>query len=106
MIARLFACLALVCTVASPGLAAEPQKMAVLGASGFMGAKIVAEGAARGHQVMAISRGGSPAGPNIHAVRLDIADTAALAEALKGQAAMIDELETPHHIGQRFTVVY
>lgn len=99
MIVRLFACLALVFAALSPVSAAEPQKVAVLGASGFIGAKIVAEAAARGHQVTAISRSGSPAGPNIRVVKLDIADTAALAEALKGQAAVIDALSTNRKAG-------
>jgi putative NADH-flavin reductase len=99
MIMRLFAGLALAFAALSPASAVEPQKVAVLGASGFIGSKIVAEAAARGHQVTAISRSGSTAGPNIRVLKLDIADTAALTEALQGQAAVIDALSTNRKAG-------
>jgi len=115
------------------------MKIALLGATGFVGSAILNEALNRGHTVTAIvrhpeklaSRGG------LIATAGDVDDTANLAKLFAGQGAivsaffrlggdqllvgangkseisvqdyavaMIDELEHPAHIRQRFTVGY
>jgi putative NADH-flavin reductase len=60
------------------------MKLALIGATGFVGAKVLAEALERGHRVTAIGRKleGLPAHPNLTAVTLDVADSAALGRAL------------------------
>ncbi|WP_276091395.1 NAD(P)H-binding protein [Pedobacter sp. JY14-1] len=67
------------------------KKIAVIGATGFVGSKIVKELSDRGYQVLAIARNtDNIAGqPNIKAVNADINDTGQLAEILKGSDAVI-----------------
>jgi len=67
------------------------MKIAVIGASGYVGGAIAAEAIARGHDVTAISRSSSnlPPSPKLHPVALDVHETAQLAEALRGHDAVI-----------------
>jgi uncharacterized protein len=55
------------------------MKIAVIGGTGMVGSRIVAEAAARGHQVTAVSRkGDAPAADNVTPVQIDASDLAAL----------------------------
>jgi len=62
------------------------MKIALIGATGFTGAKILAEALARGHAVTAIVRDAAklPAHPLLNAVAADAADAAQLARAAAG----------------------
>jgi putative NADH-flavin reductase len=67
------------------------MKVALIGASGFVGSKILEEALARGHQVTALVRKPEalPSHANLTVRSLDVADVDALAEALKGHDAVI-----------------
>jgi hypothetical protein len=67
------------------------MKIAVIGATGFVGSKIRDEALTRGHQVTAIVRKPEnlPAHPRLAVRPLDIADTAALTQALAGHDAIV-----------------
>ncbi len=68
------------------------MKIAVIGATGFVGSHVIAEAARRGHSVLALSRGNSPveyADPAIQSVLLDILDTQALTKVFKQVDAVI-----------------
>jgi putative NADH-flavin reductase len=67
------------------------MKVALIGATGFVGAKILEEALARGHKVTAIVRKPEalPGSPAITPVELDIHDVDALAKALSGHDAVI-----------------
>lgn len=70
------------------------MKVAVVGASGNIGSKVVAELAARGHKVTAVARnaGKLPAGGAVTAAAADASDAAALAAVLKGHDAVVSSL--------------
>ncbi|MFI8948260.1 NAD(P)-dependent oxidoreductase [Streptomyces sp. NPDC053750] len=64
--------------------------IAVLGATGMVGSRVVDEAGARGHQVLALSRkpaGENPGNPNVTPVAADVTDSHALHEALAGSAS-------------------
>ena len=66
------------------------MKIAVIGATGNMGTRLLKEATTRGHQVTAISR--SPeklAGPGVTPAAVNCSDEANLAETLKGHDAVI-----------------
>ncbi len=67
------------------------MKIAIVGATGFVGAKLLAEAAERGHTVTAICRhpANVPPGPNIRAVAGDVADPVQLAREFAGHGAVI-----------------
>src|SRR5207237_6235324 len=67
------------------------MKVALVGATGFIGSKILAEAVARGHQVTAICRHPEnlPDNPRVHPVTADVTDTAALTRAFQGHDAVI-----------------
>ena len=67
------------------------MKLALIGATGFVGAVVLAEALSRGHTITAIGRklAGLPTHPNLTAVTLDVADGAALAKALAGHDAVV-----------------
>jgi putative NADH-flavin reductase len=67
------------------------MKLAIIGATGFVGSKIRDEALARGHHVTAIVRKPEtlPLHPRLVARPLDIADTPALAQALAGHDAIV-----------------
>lgn len=61
--------------------------IAVLGATGMVGSRVIDEAAARGHQVLALSRKPPGQGPNVTPIAVDANDPSALREALTGAAA-------------------
>lgn len=66
------------------------MKIAVIGATGFVGANIIKELANRNHSVTAISRNLKETDhSNIHAVSADVTDIRKLAEILKGNDVVI-----------------
>lgn len=67
------------------------MKVAVIGATGFVGRRVVDEALARGMQVTAIARQKKelPEQANLTVALGDVADTAWLAEQLRGQDAVI-----------------
>jgi uncharacterized protein len=72
------------------------MKVALIGATGFVGGKILEEALSRGCQVTAIVRNAEalPIRPGLTSRSLDVADTAALAEALSGHDAVISSFGT------------
>lgn len=67
------------------------MKIAIIGATGYIGSKLLAEALARHHQVTAlVSRPERvPADPSVHAEKTDVLDTAALASQLQGYDVVI-----------------
>ncbi|WP_429101271.1 NAD(P)-dependent oxidoreductase [Aeromonas rivipollensis] len=67
------------------------MKIALIGASGFVGSAILDEAVSRGHSVTAIVRGTSKVAPHpqITTVAVDAQDPQALADVLKGQDRVI-----------------
>lgn len=67
------------------------MKVAVIGATGFVGSHIVNELAARNHEVTAISRNTNEnqLPENVKSVTADVTNTAQLAEVLKGNDVVI-----------------
>lgn len=64
------------------------MKIAVIGATGNVGQRIVAEAERRGHGTVAISRSGHEVGKG-RAVRADLNDKAGIAEAIAGADAVV-----------------
>lgn len=65
-------------------------KVAVIGATGNVGARLVTELVRRGHRVTAISRNpAKPASPQVEAVAGDVRDPAGLARLLTGHDAVV-----------------
>ena len=62
------------------------MRIAVAGARGYVGSRLVPSLAAAGHDVVALGRttNGMPSGPNVTAAAVDVGDTGALADALAG----------------------
>lgn len=69
-------------------------KLALIGASGNVGSKILAEALSRGHQVTGIVRNPEklPQHPNLTAVRGDVYDAEGLAKLLAGHDAVISSV--------------
>jgi putative NADH-flavin reductase len=67
------------------------MKVALIGATGFVGSRILDEALSRGHQVTALVRnpGAVPQRTNLSARGVDVLDRAALAEALRGHDVVI-----------------
>jgi len=66
------------------------MKIALIGATGFLGSLLVKEFASRGHEITAISRNPADDVPeNVTTVKADIFDTEALANVLKGHNAVV-----------------
>ena len=76
---------------------ALPVKVALVGASGFIGSKILTEAVARGHAVTAICR--HPENVTKHelvrAVAADVNDTATLVQEFQGQDAIVHSYTSP-----------
>lgn len=66
------------------------MKIAIIGATGFVGSNLVKEFANRGHKITAIARNPSAdADANVNFVKANIFDAQALAEVLKGHDAIV-----------------
>ena len=67
------------------------KKIALIGASGFVGSALLKEAVARGHSVTAIVRnpGKIAAARGVSAVKADVTDSAALAALLKGHDVVV-----------------
>src|SRR5712691_9433165 len=67
------------------------MRVALVGATGFIGSKILAEALDRGHHVTALCRHPESVGKHerVRAVRVDVTDTAALAGEFEGHDAVI-----------------
>jgi len=67
------------------------MKLAIIGATGFIGSKVLDEAVNRGHVVTAITRSPEklPQHERITPARADVMDTAALTELLRGHDAII-----------------
>ena len=66
------------------------MKVAIIGATGFVGSTLLHEFASRNHEVTAIARNPKTSvAANIHWVQADVLDTAALATALQGQDVVV-----------------
>lgn len=67
------------------------SKIAVIGATGNVGQRVVAEALRRGHDVIAIARDTSkvPAQAGVTAAQADLADKAAIARAVEGADAVV-----------------
>ncbi len=67
------------------------MKIAVVGATGFIGSRIVAEAMSRGHVVTAVTRspGKVPTHDSVNPAAADVNDTGALTGYFRGQDAII-----------------
>ena len=65
------------------------MNIAIIGATGMVGARAVAEAASRGHQVDAYSRSGKSVEGATNALAVDMTDSAALAEIVNNHDATI-----------------
>ncbi|MGO4332420.1 NAD(P)-dependent oxidoreductase [Cupriavidus sp. 2TAF22] len=67
------------------------MKIAIIGATGRVGTRLIDEALRRGHAVTAVARqaGKLPAQPNLTARNADVADTGALAAAIAGSDVVI-----------------
>ncbi|WP_369234034.1 NAD(P)-dependent oxidoreductase [Streptomyces sp. R21] len=61
--------------------------IAVLGATGMVGSRVITEAGARGHQVLALSRKPASEDPNVTPIAVDANDAHAVREALAGSAS-------------------
>jgi putative NADH-flavin reductase len=76
---------------APPSAKAKPLNILLVGASGMIGSRILAEAAGRGHHITAAARHPEKIakGPNITAVKLDATDQAALTALAKNADAIV-----------------
>jgi len=68
------------------------MKIALIGATGFVGAAVLGEALDRGHEVTAISRHPEQvvrSGPRLRSLKIDVFQVEALASALKGHDAVV-----------------
>lgn len=72
------------------------MKIALIGASGFIGSRILQEASRRGHEVTALVRHAEhvPDLPGVTTRRVDVHDTDALADLLAGHEAVISAFST------------
>ncbi|SOD84602.1 hypothetical protein SAMN06272765_1988 [Streptomyces sp. Ag109_G2-15] len=66
------------------GSSTAGMTIAVLGATGMVGSRVIAEAGARGHQVLALSRKPASEDPNVTPIAVDATDAYAVREALAG----------------------
>lgn len=73
------------------------MKIALMGASGFIGSKLLQEALSRGHVVTAVSRTPEklPAHKNIRPAKAEVSDVAALTEVFRGQDAVVHSYAPP-----------
>jgi uncharacterized protein len=72
-------------------------KIAIVGATGFVGARLLEEALRRGHDVTAMTRSPTklPKESRLHPVSADVNDVAVLTEAFRGQDAVIHAYAPP-----------
>jgi putative NADH-flavin reductase len=77
------------------------MNIAIVGATGFVGSKLLHEAANRGHQVTAITRSPQkvPSGPNIQPAATDVSDLNALVGYFKGKDAVIHSYSPAKDLG-------
>ncbi|MCN9244234.1 NAD(P)H-binding protein [Streptomyces sp. RY43-2] len=66
------------------------MKIAVLGATGMVGSRLITEARARGHRVLALSRKPGSDDPRVTPVAVDVTDADAVREALCGAHGTVD----------------
>ncbi|MEU3839569.1 NAD(P)H-binding protein [Streptomyces sp. NPDC028635] len=71
-----------------------PMTIAVLGATGMVGSRVIEEARSRGHRVRALSRRPKSDDPGVTPVPVDASDPAALREALAGSDAVVLAVRT------------
>jgi uncharacterized protein len=73
------------------------MKIAIVGATGMIGSKLLEEAVDRGHVVTAVSRHATklPAHDRVRPVEADVNDTEALADAFSGQDAILHAFAPP-----------
>ncbi|WP_374936754.1 EamA family transporter [Streptomyces sp. Ru71] len=71
-----------------------PMTIAVLGATGMVGSRVIDEARARGHRVLALSRKPASEDPDVVPVPVDANDPSALREALTGSDAVVLTVRT------------
>ena len=73
------------------------MKIALIGATGMIGQRILAEALARGHDVTAVARHTDSLTPSAHVkvVAGDVLDVAAMAAAVRGHDAVVDAVSPP-----------
>jgi uncharacterized protein YbjT (DUF2867 family)/membrane protease YdiL (CAAX protease family) len=78
------------------------MRVAVFGASGFVGRHVVAKLASEGHEVRAVARRSAPSA-NVTAISLDVAgaDVARLAEAVRGCDAVVNLVGIKRETGEQ-----
>ncbi|MDF5757352.1 NAD(P)H-binding protein [Spongiactinospora sp. TRM90649] len=83
------------------------SRITVIGGTGYTGSAIVAEAAARGHQVTALSRSlpGTPT-PNVDYVQGDATDEATLSAAMEGADVVVAALSPRGPLADTFRDVY
>lgn len=92
------------------------MKIALIGATGFVGSAILQEALNRGHEVTAIVRNPEklPTHPKLHPQKGNVYNEEEVARLVAGHDAVIsgvkkagiDEVEKPQHVRQRFTAGY
>jgi len=71
------------------------MKLAIVGATGFVGSRLLDEALLRGHEVAGICRTAQPARPRVRWIAAEVADTAALAAAFAGCVAVLHAYAPP-----------
>lgn len=83
------------------------SRITVIGGTGYAGSAIVAEAAARGHEVTSYSRSlPDPQVPNVAYVQGDASDEASLAAVIKGADAVVGALSPRGALADSFRGVY
>jgi putative NADH-flavin reductase len=76
------------------------MKIAVIGATGMIGSRVVAEAASRGHQVTAVSRSGqAPDHPNVLARAADITDSGVAADLAAQHEVIVSAIGPSREVG-------
>lgn len=79
------------------------MKMTVLGATGMIGSRLVAEASRRGHTVTAVSRSGAAVNGASGAIAMDLGDTAKVVAAIDSSDASVIAISPDRHGGSHET---
>ena len=73
------------------------MKIAIIGATGFVGTNVLKEAVTRGHQVLAVTRNPQKIAQSeaVTAASVDVNDSQALAEAIRGHNAVVHAFAAP-----------